>query len=112
MPSFSTKVVLLGKSTTKKSKQVHKEILNSIQPTEVPKEFIDSITVTFSNQEVVPFNVKNLKGNFSLEEVHDFLKEYKAVDKVELIEIALDLDYITKDLEEKSSSFLGKHFEN
>ncbi len=111
MSSFSTKIVLLGKSTNKKSKKVHKDILNNIQPTEVPKEFIDSITVTFSNNEVVPFNVNSLKGNFSLEQVQDFLKEYKATEKVDLIEIALDLDYITKDLEEKSNSFLEKYFD-
>jgi hypothetical protein len=102
----------LGKSTSKKSKKTHQQILNNIQPTEVPKEFIDSITVTFSNNEVVPFNIKDLKGNFSLEEVQDFLKEYKATEKVSLIEIALDLDYVTKDLEEKSNTFLNKYFEN
>lgn len=110
MASFSARIVLLGKSTSVKSKKIHKEILNTLQPTEVPKEFIDSITVTFANNEVIPFDVSKLKGNFSLDEVHDFLKTHKAEDKVDLIEIAINLDLVTTKLESTSNAVLDKHF--
>lgn len=110
MASFQARIVLLGKSTSVKSKKIHQEILNTLQPTEVPKEFIDSITVTFANDEVIPFDVSKLKGNFSLDEVHNFLKSHKAEDKVDTIEIAINLDVVSKQLESKSNSLLNKHF--
>ena len=110
MASFSARIVLLGKSTSVKSKKIHKQILSTLQPTEVPKEFIDSITVTFSNNEVVPFDTSKLKGNFSLDEVHSFLKEHKAEDKVDMIEITINLDLVSSKLESSSNSLLDKHF--
>lgn len=111
MASFETRVVLLGKSTTTDSKKLHKEILNNISPTEIPKKFIDSIDVTFDEGQTIPFSTEGLKGNFSMEEIKEFLRTNDVKGKVELVEIVLNLDLVTANLQEQTSDFLGKYFD-
>ena len=111
MASFETRVVLLGKSTTTDSKKLHKEILNTISPTEIPKKFIDSIDVSFDDGQTIPFTTEGLKGHFSMEEVKEFLRTHDIKGRVELVEIVLNLDRVTANLKERSSDFLAKFFD-
>lgn len=111
MSQFNTRVVLYGKSTTVESKQIHKTILNQIEPTEVPKAFICNISLAMKDADQrLTFSVKEDTGNFSLDEIREFLVEKGVVDQVERIEVTLDLDAISQRLTSTANSFLDKYF--
>lgn len=112
MSNKETKIVVLGKSTgmTKDSKR--REILKDMNASDVPKEFIDVIKVYLTDGEVIPFEVTNLVDTFSLDDLRDFLQHRKINDRVDLVEIYLDLDLVFTNLESKTNSIFKKHFEN
>lgn len=112
MPESSTRIVLYGKGNTLATKNIHKSILKQISPTEVPREFIDNILIVCSGGEKVTFVVKDTIGNFTIEEVKEFLQQHKVKDKVERVEITLDLDIISTKLSQATDSFLEKYFNN
>lgn len=112
MSQFNTRVVLFGKGTTPESKQLHKTILNQIEPTEVPKEFISAINLVLSNDQHVLFAMNNSKGNFSIDEIKEFLNEKQVSEQVSRIEVTLDLDAIAKKLTSTTNEFLEKFFSN
>ena len=104
MSNKETKIVVLGKSTgmTKDSKR--REILKDMNASDVPKEFIDVIKVYLTDGEVIPFEVTNLVDTFSLDDLRDFLQQRKINDRVDLVEIYLDLDLVFTNLESKTNS--------
>lgn len=112
MSNKETKIVVLGKSTgmTKDSKR--REILKDMNASDVPKEFIDVIKVYLTDGEIIPFEVTNLVDTFSLDDLRDFLQQRKINDRVDLVEIYLDLDLVFTNLESKTNSIFKKHFDN
>jgi beta-N-acetylglucosaminidase len=112
MPQYNTKVVLFGKSTTLKTKELHKSVLNQIEPTEIPKEFICNINLVMDDEQQVAFKIADSSGKFSIEEIKQFLVDKGVSNKVTFIEITIDLDKIATTLTEKTDSFLEKFFDN
>ena len=92
---------------TKDSKR--REILKDMNASDVPKEFIDVIKVYLTDGEIIPFEVTNLVDTFSLDDLRDFLQQRKINDRVDLVEIYLDLDLVFN-LEVKSQSQEKKTF--
>tara|TARA_B100001057_G_C22746044_1_gene909778 strand:+ start:918 stop:1208 length:291 start_codon:yes stop_codon:yes gene_type:complete len=95
---------------TKDSKR--KEILKDLDASDVPKEFIDVIKVYLSNGDIIPFEVASIVEHFSLDELRDFLRERKINNRVDLVEIYLDMDLIFTKLESTTNNIFKKHFEN
>ena len=112
MPNKETKIVVLGKSTTTTKDSKRREILNDLDASDVPKEFIDVVRVYLSDGKIIPFEVNDIVDTFSLDELRDFLKEQKISHKVDLVEIYLDMDLIFTKLESTTNNIFKNHFEN
>lgn len=112
MSQFNTRVVLYGKGTTPANKQLHKTILNQIEPTEVPKEFISTINLVLANDQNLLFAIGSDKGNFCIDEIRDFLSDKGVSEQVARIEVTLDLDAIAEKLTSTTNEFLEKFFSN
>ena len=105
------KIVLLGRSSKKQDVEFNQSLLGNINPTEIPKEFIDSIDITFNNGKVVEFNTERLNENFTLEAVEKFLKEHSSRGQVTLLEIVLDLDLVHEVIQAGADNIFSKYFE-
>ena len=105
------KIVLLGRTSKKPANTHNKSLLADINPTEIPKEFIDKIDVTFSTGKIVEFSTSRMKDNFTFEAVEEFLKEFNAKGQVKIIEITLDLDKVHNAIQVGADSIFSKYFE-
>jgi len=112
MSNKETKIVVLGKSSSMTKDSKRKEILKDLDASDVPKEFIDVIKVYLSNGDIIPFEVASIVEHFSLDELRDFLRERKINNRVDLVEIYLDMDLIFTKLESTTNNIFKKHFEN
>lgn len=106
-----TQVALIGKSTSLDSKKLHREVLNSIEPTEVPKEFISGIDLVLGTGKILKFDMPAKEGTFSMAEVTEFINEKKIAEHVARIEITLDLDLISSKLSSEADHFLSRFFD-
>lgn len=88
------KIVLLADMKDLKNTNFDLDILRDIQPTQIPREFIVRVDVTFSGGRVVEFDTSRINKNFTVEEIQDFLYEFDRGGLVRLIEITLDLEKI------------------
>jgi hypothetical protein len=104
------RIVLLGRSSNKVNSNFNKNLLGDIKPTEIPKEFIEKIDVTFSTGRIVEFEIDRIKVNFTLEAVEDFLSEYNTKGQIKLIEITLDLDEVHKTIQSGTDGIFSKYF--
>ena len=75
-------------------------------------EFIDVIKVYLSKGDIIPFEVSSIVEHFSLDELREFLRERKINNRVDLVEIYLDMDLIFTKLESTTNNIFKKHFEN
>lgn len=108
--SGAARVVLIGKSRNKKKHDKKSSVLNDVNPTEIPKEFIDSITVTFENEQVVEFDTNSLEKNFTIDGMNDWISKIDKKGMIDRIEITLDLDLIYDNLQQNSDSIFAKYF--
>lgn len=106
--SGSARVVLIGKSKNKNKTQSN--ILQDINPTEIPKEFINKITLTFEGDQEIEFDPTGLKENFTVDGMNDWLSKVDKKGHVKLVEITLDLDLIMQSLQKGSDSIFAKYF--
>jgi len=108
MTSGAARVVLIGKS--KNGAKQKSNILQDINPTEIPKQFIDAITVTFDTEQVMEFDTSSLEQNFTVDGMTDWLNKIDTKGRIKLVEVTLDLDLIMKSLQEGSDSIFAKYF--
>lgn len=108
MTSGAARVVLIGKS--KNGKNSSNNILQGINPTEIPKQFIDRITVTFDTEQVMEFDTDNLEENFTVDGMTEWLNKIDRKGRIQLVEVTLDLDLIMASLQEGSDSIFAKYF--
>lgn len=106
----SARVVLVGKSKNKSRYKGRNNILAEVNPTEIPKEFIEKISLTFKSGEVVDFNTDKLKENFTMDDMQSWLNRIDTQETITKVEVALDLDLIYDTLEKDSENFLSKYF--
>ena len=108
----AARVVLIGKSRDKKKHKNKTSVLSNVNPTEIPKEFIDGIAITFEGDEekVVQFDTANIKENFTIDGMSDWLSKIDRKGLVKLVEITLDLDRVYETLQQDSDSIFAKYF--
>jgi len=109
MARSEARIVLLGRPV-KGANKFKGDLLADINPTEIPKEFIEKIDITFSSGQVVEFKKQRIKKNFTMEEMSEFLKHFDAKGAVKLVEITLDIEKIYQSLQEGSDHLFGKFF--
>jgi hypothetical protein len=111
MANHEARIVLLGRPSKLTKNKFKNNLLSEVNPTEIPKQFIEKIDVTFSSGQVVQFDTSKLKSNFTMEAVKDFLKQYDKNSRVGLIEITLDLEKIYNTLQRDSDTIFAKYFQ-
>lgn len=104
------RVVLIGKSKNKKKHKNKSNLLSNINPTEIPKQFIDLITVTFDSGQVLNFDTTNIKSNFTITGMNEWLSKIDKKGIVSHVEITLNLDLIYETLQQDSDSIFAKYF--
>ena len=112
MSNKETKIVVLGKSTGVAKDSKRREILRDMNASDVPVEFIEIIKVYTSDGKIIPFEVTDLVDAFSLDDLRDFLQERKINDRVDLVEIYLNLDLVFTNLESTTNTIFKKHFKD
>ena len=108
MTSRAARVVLIGKSKNGKNRK--NAILQDINPTEIPKRFIEGITVTFEGDQQLEFDIDNLDENFTVDGMSNWLNKIDRKGRIKLVEVTLDLDKIMQSLQEGSDSIFAKYF--
>ena len=108
MTSRAARVVLIGKSKNGKNRK--NAILQDINPTEIPKRFIEGITVTFEGDQQLEFDIENLDENFTVDGMSKWLNKIDRKGRIKLVEVTLDLDKIMDSLQEVSDSIFAKYF--
>ncbi len=108
MTSGAARVVLIGKSKNGKNRK--NAILQDINPTEIPKRFIEGITVTFEGDQQLEFDTDNLDANFTVDGMSNWLNKIDRKGRIKLVEVTLDLDKIMQSLQEGSDSIFAKYF--
>lgn len=106
----SARVVLVGKSRNKSKYKGKNNILAEVNPTEIPKEFIEKISVSFKDGEVVDFNTQSLKENFTMKDMQSWLNQIDTKGNITQVEVALDLDLIYDTIQKDSDNFFAKYF--
>lgn len=110
MAHLGPRIVLLAKISNVESDKFALGVLKDIQPTEIPRDFIVRVDVTFSTGERVEFDTRRITKNFTVEEIHNFLNEFDRGGLVELIEVTLDLKKIYKTIQQDSNNIFAKLF--
>ena len=110
MSKSFARIVLLGRSAKKVDGKFNKNLLGDVNPTEIPKEFIEKIDVTFNTGKIVEFTTDRIKENFTFEAVEEFLSEFNTKGQVKLIEITLNLDEVHKTIQSGTDSIFSKYF--
>jgi hypothetical protein len=105
------KVVLLGKNSGEESEKTQK-ILASINPEEIPGEFLYSVFITSTNGTRYQLDKKNLKRGISYKNIDETIRKLKVKGEVDVIEIVIDLGKVQTKLDEQSAEFLNKFFDN
>ena len=108
MTSGAARLVLFGKSKPRKNRK--NAILQDINPTEIPKRFIEGITVTFEGDQQLEFDTDNLDANFTVDGMSNWLNKIDRKGRIKLVEVTLDLDKIMQSLQEGSDSIFAKYF--
>lgn len=106
------RIVLLAKSVRGSKSKFKQNLLSDINPTEIPKQFIESVNITFDDKLIVPFSVEKIKNNFTVEQLETFLNGYDKSKRVTLIEITLDIDKIYQTLQYDSDHVFSKYFKD
>lgn len=102
--------MLLGRPSKLTKNKFKNNLLSEVNPTEIPKQFIERIDVTFGTGHIVQFDTSKLKQNFTMDAVKDFLKSYDKNSRVNLIEITLDLEKIYETLQQDADTIFAKYF--
>ena len=106
----AARVVLIGKSKNKSKYKNRTSVLSDVNPTEIPKEFIEKISVTFKGGEVVDFNTDKIEKNFTMDDMQSWLNQIDTRGAIKLVEVSLDLDLIYETLQQDSDSIFAKYF--
>ena len=110
MSHSGPRIMLLANISNMKNSNFDIEILKDIQPTEIPREFIVRVDVTFSTGERQKFDTSHINKNFTVDEIRDFLYDHDRNGLVQLIEITLDLEKIYKTIQQDCDSIFSKLF--
>lgn len=105
------KVVLLGKNSGTESEKTQK-ILASINPEEIPGEFLYSVFVTSTNGTKYQLDKKNLRKGISYKNIDESIRKLNIKENVDTIEIVIDLAKVQTKLDQQSAEFLNKFFDN
>lgn len=108
--SGAARVVLIGKSRDKNKHKHKTSVLSDVNPTEIPKEFIDGIAVTFDSEQTIQFDTSNIEKNFTIDGMNEWLSKIDRKGMIQTVEITLDLDLIYDTLQQDSDSILAKYF--
>jgi len=104
------RVVLVGKSRDKGKFLNRNNFLSDINPTEIPKEFIHKITVSFDTGHEADFGTDNLEDTFTISHMHEWLSKIDRKGRIEIVEITLDLDLIYDTIKKNADSIFAKYF--
>jgi hypothetical protein len=110
MSRSGPRIMLLAKMSDVRNINFDMDILKDIQPTEIPRDFIVRVDVTFSTGKRMEFDTSRINRNFTVDEIQDFLHEYDRNGLVQLIEITLDLEKIYKTIQQDCDSIFSKLF--
>lgn len=109
--SHVPRVVLLGRNAGADTEKTHK-ILSSIEPLDIPGEFLYSIFVTTTNGTKYQLDKKTLKNGISYKDIDKSIRKLNIKEDVDIVEVVLDLGKIQSTLDKQSNEFLSKFFDN
>ena len=90
--------------------QEWEDILEEIELTYLPIEYLKNIIVTFEDGAVWDINVADSRKSQSVDEIEESLNNlfFDFDDEIETIDFRLDLEKVKKDLSKKVNKFLKK----
>ena len=109
--SHVPRVVLLGRNAGVDTEKTHK-ILSSIEPLDIPGEFLYSIFVTTTNGTKYQVDKKTLKRGINYKDIDKSIRKLNIKDDIDVVEVVLDLAKIQSTLDRQSNEFLSKFFDN
>jgi len=109
--SHVPRVVLLGKNSGTNSEKTQK-ILSSIDPSEIPGEFLFSVFVTSTNGTRYQIDKKIIKRGISYKHIDENIRKLNIKEPIDVIEIVIDLGKVQSKLDEQSAEYLNKFFDN
>jgi len=103
-------IVLLARpSRNSEFRKFKKDFLSEIYPTDIPRDFVESIDLIFRNGKTISFDCSKLSPNFTMDELTRWLKEIEN-DSLKTVEVILDIDKIYEVLKTDSEQILSKYF--
>jgi len=109
--SHVPRVVLLGKNSGSNTEKTQK-ILSSIDPSEIPGEFLYSVFVTSTNGTRYQLDKKIIKRGISYKHIDESIRKLNIKEPIDVIEIVIDLSKVQSKLDEQSAEYLNKFFDN
>jgi len=106
----SPKVVLLGKGDHKHTNEML-DLLNTIEPSYIPSNLIDSVYVTLVDQSKFKIDEKFFKAGIHYESIEEHLRTMN-MKEVDTIEIVVDLEKTSAYLKSDAGKFLKQFFKD
>lgn len=107
----STRIVLLGKQDGSNNDSLN-EILGSVFPAEVPKEFIYKINMYTEEGNCYELSPKKLSSNLVLDNPIELVNLIGKSHTYDVIEIVIDMSKVKKKLTAESHELLAKFLDN
>lgn len=109
--SQSGRIVVMGKSKSKKATPEMMEILSNLEPEELSADFLDGVFVTMSDKKRFQIDLKHIaERGLDYDYIHSQVKAAGSQADIEVIEVIVDVDYITRVLEKEVSTLLDPFF--
>ena len=110
MPHSTTNIVLLGKQSALIDNDKVKKIIASVDPNNIPVEFIYEVFIVTGDDEKYSVKTDLLKKGIDYKKIDEYLKTLGIRHDVITLEIVLDLAKVDARLRQESSEILNNVF--
>lgn len=107
--SKSTRVVLMGKSRQKVSNV--KEMLDSIEPSNLPKDILSDIYIILESKEKYRLNLTSFNDNITYDDLKTHVSDLRLNTNISRVEVIVDLDEVQRIVKLKANAFLNMYFD-
>lgn len=105
------KVILIGKGRGKMVSET-KELLNAIEPSNIPSNMIDQLIIETTSGTRYKIDERFLTEGVAYDKIENHLRDIGMREPIESIELTIDLDATRRVIESQTNNLLDQFFDN
>jgi len=100
----------MGKSKQKKVPTDVLDLLQTVDPKQIPTELLEGIFVTLADKTKYQIDQNKLVNGIDYDEIVSHIKATGAKSNIDSVEIIIDIDYIFRLVNKQAQNLLDHHF--